>query len=302
MLWLDEKYGEPIEELLERYYVRERKSTIEISEELEIKQPTVYKYLRWFGIPLRSISDANKDKPKPESFRRKMRTMMKGRKITWGQKISESKRGKKLSEEHIRHSVEGRRGIPPWNKGKKGAQKSTRKGKTYEEIYGLERTREIKRKLSATMTGDTRRSKRSKKQWQNPQFVRKVLRGLFKKPNKSEARLSKIIKKYNLPLKYVGSGEVIIDGKVPDFIVLDDGKQVVELFGRPWHDPNHTYHSPKIEFERTEDGRKQFFRQRGYDCLIIWDDELNNEKGVAERIKSFVIDTTVNPKLLWAGD
>src|SRR3990167_11035127 len=41
----------------------------------------------------------------------------------------------------------------PWNKGLKGVQKSHRKGKTYEEIYGEERAKEMKQQLSIMNAG-----------------------------------------------------------------------------------------------------------------------------------------------------
>ena len=41
----------------------------------------------------------------------------------------------------------------PWNKGLKGVQSSIKKGKKYEEIYGEERSEEIKNKLKSSLTG-----------------------------------------------------------------------------------------------------------------------------------------------------
>ena len=54
--------------------------------------------------------------------------------------------------------------------------------------------------------------------------------------------------------------------KNPDFIVKETkGKKVVEIFGRFWHpDPTEEFTLPAL------------YKEVGYDCLVIWDDELPN--------------------------
>lgn len=217
MLQLDKKFGEPIEEILKRLYVKERKSGIEISKELGIKESTVYKYLKVFDIPRRALSEACKGKKQPESFRKKMRRIMMGRKITWGNKISKALKGKKKSKEHRKHISVGHKGRIPWNKGLKGVQKSTRKGKTWEEIYGKERAEKIKQKLRESLSkSKEQRRLISKRLWKNPEFVKKTLRSLFQKPNKSERKLINILQRRNFPFRYVGCGDIIIGGRVPN--------------------------------------------------------------------------------------
>lgn len=289
MRQLSERFGEPIEELLERIYIEQKKSGMEISNELGIKWSTVYKLLRDFNIPRRTLSEARRGKKQPESFRKKMRKIMKGRKITWEKKVSEALKGKKKSEEHRKHISEGHKGQVPWNKGKKGVQKSTRKGKTYEEVYGYERSKEILKKILKTRLKDSEKYKKlSKELWKNPQYVRKTLKSLFQKPNKSEIKLIRLNEKYGLQFRYVGSGEIMIGGRVPDFIATNGSNKVIELFGRPWHDLNNNYHSPKIDYGRTEEGRRTLFKSHGYELLIIWSNELRNEAGVVEKIKAFM--------------
>ena len=130
----------------------------------------------------------------------------------------------------------------------------------------------------------------SKKLWKNPEYVKKVLSALQKKPSGCEATLIYIIEKHGLPFRYVGDGQVVIEGKIPDFVGTNDSRKIIEMFGTPWHDPNH---SDKIDvaYNRTEKGRKEFFSQLGYDCLIIWDKELRDEKKTVERIKAFTNQT-----------
>lgn len=100
------------------------------------------------------------------------------------------------------------------------------------------------------------------------------LRGhYFTKPTKPERTLIKIIKKYNLPFKYVGNGEFVLGGKCPDFLNTDGKKQLIELFGTYWHDI--------FDIAR----RKDHFKQYGFETLIIWEDELKNKDRVIHKLK-----------------
>lgn len=51
------------------------------------------------------------------------------------------------------------KGSVPWNKGKTGVQRSTRKGKSYAEIYDQNRVRELKEQLSSYRIGKPARNK-----------------------------------------------------------------------------------------------------------------------------------------------
>jgi very-short-patch-repair endonuclease/predicted DNA-binding protein YlxM (UPF0122 family) len=118
------------------------------------------------------------------------------------------------------------------------------------------------------------------KRWSNPEIsgpiVAKILRAINIRPNKAELHLERILND-NFPnsWKYVGDGEFIIGGKNPDFININGKKQIIELFGTHWHNL----------FDVAK--RTETFRQYGFNTLIIWEDELNNEEAIVKRIKSF---------------
>jgi len=290
MVNIEERFGQKIEVLLEEFYYNQRKNGKEIANQLSIKEPTVYKYLRVFGIRCRSPSEYLRGKSPSDETRKKMSMIMKGRKIIWGKKISKSKKGKKFSLQHRENISKSQKGRSAWNKGKVGFQKSNKKGKTYEEIYGIERAKEIRIRMKIAAREPRNREQRrlrGKRLWQDPAFVQKNLRSLFQKPNRSEQRLIEIINHHKLPFKYVGQGEISVDGRVPDFI-SPDSKKIIELFGRPWHDPNNVYHSAKIDYYRTMEGRINFFREHDYDCLIIWTDELKDKNHIVDRINAFM--------------
>lgn len=60
---------------------------------------------------------------------------------------------------------------------------------------------------------------------------------------------------------YNGNGKqnIIIGGKIPDYVRMDGKKQVIEVFGTYWHN------------EEEEEERIEHYRKYGYDCLVIWE-------------------------------
>lgn len=69
--------------------------------------------------------------------------------------------------------------------------------------------------------------------------------------------------------KFVGEGDVVIDGLNPDWI-WEDGKKIIELFGRAFHDEKVCIWD--LPERRTLAGRTKVFKEYGYDTLIVWDD------------------------------
>lgn len=67
---------------------------------------------------------------------------------------------------------------------------------------------------------------------------------------------------------------VIIGGKIPDF-VHNREKKVIEINGDYFH-----------KGENSQD-RIDYFKQFGYDCLVIWASELRNKSKVVEKISFF---------------
>jgi len=94
-------------------------------------------------------------------------------------------------------------------------------------------------------------------------------------PNKVEKQLQELINKNHLPFKYVGNGEVYLGNRNPDFINTNGKKQVIELFGTYWH--------PVFDVSQ----RKEHYKQYGFDCLTVWEDELACPEKVTSKIKRF---------------
>lgn len=102
-----------------------------------------------------------------------------------------------------------------------------------------------------------------------------------RKPNNLEKKMVDIIEKYSLPYKYVGNGKFWIEDVNPDFVNTNSKKVCIEVFGNYWHSP---LINRKVDWEHTFLGRKKKLKEYGWECIIFWDNEIN-DKTVLERLK-----------------
>lgn len=121
----------------------------------------------------------------------------------------------------------------------------------------------------------------------DPDFIKRKLKGLIKRPTKPEEALISIITNHDLPFKYTGDGEMIIGTKCPDFSSTNGDNKLIEVFGRVFHDPEVSFRE-EIPWHQQYWGRIAYYAQLGYDCLILWDDELGNEEEVVNKIQTFM--------------
>ncbi|HDM74928.1 MAG TPA: DUF559 domain-containing protein [Deltaproteobacteria bacterium] len=114
----------------------------------------------------------------------------------------------------------------------------------------------------------------------DPEFRSRVIKNWWKvvhgKPNKAEKWLGRLINKV-CPNEYrYNDGWFILAGKIPDFVNVNGKKKLIELFGELWHT------------KEEEEERINFFKQYGWDCLVIWYEELiHNQPKVMEKIYNF---------------
>ncbi len=80
-------------------------------------------------------------------------------------------------------------------------------------------------------------------------------------PNRSELRLLELVQPFGF--SFVGDGQLVIDGKCPDF--WDGDHKVIELYGDYWHQGD----DPQ---ERID-----LFARQGYTCFVIWESELRDD-------------------------
>ena len=114
---------------------------------------------------------------------------------------------------------------------------------------------------------------------------RELLR--LKSSNKSELVLDALLQA-NFPGEYRFNGDysqgVTLGGLIPDWINVDGKKQVIELFGEYWHDGKRK----RVRWKSTEFGRRAVFSQLGFECLIVWGNELKSPDELVKKIRSFI--------------
>ena len=250
------------------------------------------------------ISLALRGKPKSKEHIEKMRQSQTGRTLS-----EETKRKIRLSSLDRRHTEETKRKISEANKGridsveKRLKISQSLKGKlvgSLNPFYGkhhskeaIEKvvlahkgiswghhTEEFKKYMSILMTGKPRPtlSITKKKQWQDPEFAKKMISSWGRNPTKPETKLDELLNVvFPNEYKYTGNGTFSVNGCIPDFTNCNGQKKVIELFGDYWHRGQ----NPQDRIDK--------FAEFGFECLVIWEHDLNqkSEKELVDIIQNF---------------
>lgn len=112
------------------------------------------------------------------------------------------------------------------------------------------------------------RSDISKRIWKNHNdrntWIMKIVRGVStSKPTSYEEKIIDLCKEFGFPFEFVGNGNQIINGKIPDFVATNGQKLIIETYSKYWHDDDY------------EDTRFDFLNNCGYDVLFLNDNDLN---------------------------
>lgn len=194
---------------------------------------------------------------------------------------SSGMKGKHHSEESKEKTRQKMLGKVHWNKGKPLSEEHKRKCSISQT--GKHHTEETKEKIRQKAIGRPQPEEARNKNhlthrelWQNSEFAKMMFRCQNHRPNKLELNLDSILQEY-FPneWKYVGDGKVIIGGKCPDFINCNSRKHLIELFGEYWHK------------DSSSQDRIDYFKQYGFDTLVIWGNDLKNPDQVVSKIKVF---------------
>ena len=136
---------------------------------------------------------------------------------------------------------------------------------------------ETKAKLSAVR----------KQQWQDPEYVAKLIKAMALSPNKLEQRIIKILEPTYPEYKYNGDfGQgICLGGLTPDFVNINGRKEVIEILGDYWH-------SPEIignDWRRSAEGKVEIYKSVGHKCLILWESEINQSSDVQilDKVRQF---------------
>ena len=116
------------------------------------------------------------------------------------------------------------------------------------------------------------RKERARKEWSDPEYVKKQMKARGVRPNKVERKVEELVEQHKLPYRYVGDGKIIIGGKCPDFVSID-GNTVVEVFGIFWHLRKPRYLLGSWTKQDEEAKYRNHYRKHGYTFVSLWEDE-----------------------------
>lgn len=161
--------------------------------------------------------------------------------------------------------------------------------------YGKPRPEGAKKKVSDKLKGhivskETREIIRTinKKLWRDDEYIKKVIEGSKSKPNKLEKKVDNILQKL-VPNEFKFNGDfscgISVGGMIPDFVNTNGNKLVIEVFGNRWHEGEFV----KDSWKRTEFGRIATYAQFGFECIILWGNDLkyNAERFILTKLKEF---------------
>ncbi|MHA1302748.1 MAG: NUMOD3 domain-containing DNA-binding protein, partial [Candidatus Heimdallarchaeaceae archaeon] len=156
-----------------------------------------------------------------------------------------------------------RKGKISWNRGKHHTKKHrknlclARQGRIF--------SKETRMKMSLAQMGN----KNSLGCKPTKETIRKRL--IRKTPSSLEKKMIDIIKKLNLPYKFVGNGEFFIERKCPDFINVNGEKIAIEVF----------YRKHKEEFrkglENWKKERSKIFAKYGWKLIFLNEVQVNED-------------------------
>jgi len=149
---------------------------------------------------------------------------------------------------------------------------------------------EAKRKISEASRRSWQRPEYAKRiseanllLWKDPEYAGKMAKACNRRPNESERQLRSVLgRHFPGEWKYTGDGTFWIEGRNPDFVNVNGRKQVIEMFGTYWHDPD--------LFPRglTEEALTAHYGHCGFDCLVIWECDIWDEENVVARVQALL--------------
>lgn len=127
-----------------------------------------------------------------------------------------------------------------------------------------------------------------KKNYEDPEYLKKVQQWLKIKPNYPEKFLIKILGDIcTNAYKYTGDFSFWIGRRNPDFTNKTE-KKVIEFFGEYYH--GEKYRKTINDFKTNEEHEKEtieYYKNHDYKCLVIWWKDLKNIVKLSEKIIFF---------------
>jgi len=125
-------------------------------------------------------------------------------------------------------------------------------------------------------------SARMKKRWQEESYVERQKLARDMKPNKAELTLGDLLGRLFInEYRYVGDFSFFLGGRCPDFMNVNGQKKLIELYGDYYHDQE------IFPDTMTPEERISHFKDYGFNTLIVWEKELNDEPQLIEKLQAF---------------
>lgn len=153
-------------------------------------------------------------------------------------------------------------------------KKSSRGHKKNSTRYWLGKKREIwwREKINKRIRSKEVREK-NRKSHLGRKLSKKTIRKCLRRRKMSglEKKVDKVIKKYNLPYKFVGNGKFFIERKNPDFININGEKKAIEVYWKRHKD----YFRGGCDKWKEE--RRKIFEKYGWELIFIEGTGLNEK-------------------------
>lgn len=142
---------------------------------------------------------------------------------------------------------------------------------------------EYRRNHKAAMNRPEVKHKLSVKALQNwgknrDKMLMAMAKGKRSRPTGLEKLFISFCKKYNLSFRYIGDGDLWIGNNPamnPDFVHISL-RLFLETYGSYWHDPE------------QEENRVKRLNALGWECLVVWDHEFDDEERLLRKIQNVV--------------
>jgi len=230
-----------------------------------------------------------RNKPMSANAKEKARIKLKGRIVTWGDKISKALKGREFPGDRQQLSITI---TNLWqDENYQNKQKESHKANPTKYWLGKHLPDYMRQEISQTKKGREPVNKGMKmspefgqkisRVWERPEYIAKQAKSRNIKPNNSELRLQSILNMY-----FPGMWIYTADKKRADFENIS-GESCILMHGIYWHLWRFGYNDDDKERVELEDINS--YLKLGYNkCLVIWEDELNDEKPVIEKVRRFI--------------